>query len=204
MINASTLVGPVPSEKILHDPEIDNRLSTMEMRLVLLWQKNYRTVPELFKAYNLQYPDDQVVIGTIGNALTSLKKKALSFNRKELREQLMFEYEILYKEAYQAWLDSKLDEVVITDTREESEKGYKETSQERRVAQVGDPRHWKNASHALEQMRAMVGVDEPKRVEAIIRREMDIILQYLESTLLPKTFNEVMGALVQYEDEKGS
>lgn len=202
MIDTTTHEMMQTVENPKHNPEFNKHLTLHETRLLLLWHENIRDGQTMVSEYFKRWPDTKANASTLMKHLRKLKTKALMFHRQEMKQQLLFEYEVLYSEAYQAWLDSKEDQVTVTETREESDKGYKESVQEKRVPQIGNPAHWKNAAIALEGIRALTGADEPKRVEQVIKREMDLILQYLEQGLPEAYFEAVISLLVQYDMEK--
>ncbi len=184
--------------------EFKGRLTDTQINLFILWQENIRQPDQIIKTYNERWPDDKLSDSTLIKELLKLKKATLTFHRESMRDQLLFEYEILFGQANQAWLDSKADIVVITEEHGETPKGTIEKHSEKRIPQVGDPRHWRNALEVLNQIRVMTGVDQPKRIETIMRKEIDLILQFFETVLTPAAFDEVMKALVQYENEKSS
>lgn len=185
------------------DVKMPKRLSIVQINLFLLWQDNFRIPDEIIAEYRKRWPTDRTTATNLMQDLRRLKKATLAFSRENMRDQLMFEYEIMFKEANQAWLDSKEDTIVVIETHQADDRGDKHTITEKRTPQNGDSAHFRNALQVLQQIRDMTGVDEPKRIETIMKREIDLILQFFEQVLKPETFGEVMNALVQYEAEKG-
>jgi hypothetical protein len=116
----------------------------------------------------------------------------------DLKEMICDEYFMLYNEALGSWMNSKEEEVIVTETREETDKGFKESVQERRKPQTGDPRHLSNAARMLESLRNLKGMDAPKKIEHILKQEMILVMEYLQSALPPDIYESVVSALQNY------
>ena len=202
--NALNITEIDDSQKSKHSVDFEKVITDTQSRILMIWRETSLRHPrEMFKEYISRWPNHYLSDLSFFASLRDLKKKALAFDRRYLREQLLSEYEILFQEAYGAWLDSKNDQVTYIEKKEETDKGFKETATERRTPQVGNPAHWKNAASVLEAMRQMVGADEPKKIETIIKREFDLFLQYMETGLSKDAFGEVMNLLIQYDAERG-
>lgn len=198
-IDATTLDIAQPDPHQFDDPAAE--LTQTQARIYDLWlTTGHRNELQLRDAFETKY--GPIKPSKFRSEFRKLKKIIVTFNRNELRELILIEYELLYSEAMQAWLNSKEDVVEYIETRIESAEDFKETATEKRKPQTGDPRHWRNAASALDSIRAMAGVDEPKRIEAIITREMEIIMGYLERTMNVAAFEEFVAVMSEYDADK--
>ena len=179
-----------------------NKLGPMETKILDIWASGVHQPYDVVKVYNEKYAIEdgirRIRIKDVSNAIRKIKRLILKESVDDLKTIIYDEYFVLYNEALQSWLNSKEDEVVVTETREETDKGFKEAVVERRKPQTGDSRHLANAAKMLQSLRELSGVDAPKKIEHILKEEMVLVMEYLESALKPELYSDVLLALQNY------
>lgn len=179
-----------------------NKLGPREVRVLDIWGRGFTKIPDIVREYNATFATQDKVAKVravdVAQVIKKIKRIVMEQTVDDFRDIVMEETMQLYREAKDSWLESKQDLVIVTETRMEGEKGWSDSTSEKRQAQTGNPAHWNNALKALSEIKLLLGLNSPKNMEEIIREEMSLVLAYMEDGLDAKTYDKVQKLLANY------
>lgn len=182
-----------------------NQLGPREVRVLDIWGRGIVKLPDIVNEYNSTFAQVDGVAKVravdVSQCIKKIKRIVLNESFTDLQEIVQEETMQLYREAKEAWQESKEDQVVITETREESDKGFKDSTSEKRSAQTGNPAHWANAMRALDNIAKLMGLGVPTNVNTLLREHSILLVDFLEQTISQNAFAEVVRALANYSDD---
>lgn len=138
----------------------------------------------------------------VNQDLNDVQKKMLETTIDEVKAKVLGAYQMLFNEAIAAWFESKHDIVTTTIKNGTGAKGDWEEFSEKRTPQTGNPSHWANAEKSLDAIRKLWGLDAPSEIEVTVKKELDTLLDTLES-LMPETqYQAIMESLLAEIDKE--
>ena len=183
-----------------------NKLGPREVRVLDIWKRGIHTIPDIVREYNSTFATEDKVakVRAVDVAQVIKKIKRITLDEptiEKFRDITMEEQLHLYREAIDSWYRSKEDLVIVTETRIEGEKGWSDSTSEKRQPQTGNPAHWSNALKALVEVKQQLGLNSPKNYEDLLKEEMELILSYLQDGLTPSEYASVVRVLANYQNQ---